>query len=95
MATTKADLVDRVSRSVGASITKRDCALVVDALVAELAGAVQGGETVELRGFGTFKTVLRSPRVARNPRTGQPIRLEARNVPQFRPSKSFQSGIRG
>ena len=61
-----------------------DC--VFDAIIARLA---EGGR-VELRGFGTFSTRSRDGRTGRNPRTGEPVTVEAKRVPYFKPGKEMR-----
>jgi DNA-binding protein HU-beta len=61
----------------------------VDALVATIAEALRGGETIELKGFGRFSVVDTPVRSGRNPRSGKPIRIAAGRRVRFKPSKSL------
>ena len=70
---TKADLVEQVAEAIGPGVTKKDCALVVDGFLNAVKLAMTKGENIEIRGFGTFKVRKRKTRVARNPRTGDPV----------------------
>ena len=92
---TKADLVERVtaqiSRTAGPMISKKDCARVVDAFLESIKEALQGQKNIEVRGFGTFKIRRRKTRMARNPRTGDPVEVAARPVPVFKPSKELRA----
>ena len=90
---TKADLVEQVAQAIGPGITKKDCAAVVDGFLNAIWMALADGRHIEIRGFGTFKVRHRRSRVARNPRTGEPVRVEARAVPVFKPSKNFRSQV--
>ena len=72
---TKADLVEQVAEAIGPGITKKDCALVVDGFLNAVKLALANGESIEIRGFGTFKVRKRKTRVARNPRTGDPVEV--------------------
>ena len=67
---TKADLVQRAAAAVGPRVAKKDCGLVVDAFLDAVKDALERGEGIEIRGFGTFKVRRRKRRTARNPRTG-------------------------
>ena len=70
---TKAGLVEQAAGVVGPRVTKKDCGLVVDAFLAAVKDALERGEGIEIRGFGTFKVRHRKARTARNPqdrRTG-------------------------
>lgn len=90
---TKADLVDQVAEAIGPGVTKKDCALVVDGLLNAVKQALARGEHIELRGFGTFKVRRRNSRMARNPRTGESVRVPSRHVPVFKASKTLRSQV--
>lgn len=90
---TKADLVEQVTEAIGPGITKKDCALVVDGFLNAVKRALTQGENIELRGFGTFKVRHRKARTARNPRTGDPVKVPPRKVPVFKASKHFRSKV--
>ena len=92
---TKADLVEQVTASIartaGPMISKKDCARVVDAFLDAVKAALKEQHNIEVRGFGTFKIRRRKTRMARNPRTGEPVEVAARPVPVFKPSKELRS----
>lgn len=90
---TKADLVEQVAEAIGPGITKKDCALVVDGFLNAVKHALSKGENIEIRGFGTFKVRKRKTRMARNPRTGDPVEVPSRAVPVFKPSKHLRSRV--
>jgi len=90
---TKADLVEQVHEAIGPGVTKKDCAAVVDAFLNAIKLAIAEGEHIEIRGFGTFKVRERRTRMARNPRTGDPVRVPARAVPVFKPSRLFKEEV--
>ena len=90
---TKADLVEQVAEAIGPGVTKRDCALVVDGFLNAVKHALAGGRHIEIRGFGTFKVRERKERMARNPRTGEPVRVPARSTPVFKPSKFLRAEV--
>ena len=60
-----------------------------DALIDTIAAALKRGETVQLKGFGTFSVAETKPRTGRNPRTGKLIAIPARRRVRFKPSKSL------
>lgn len=95
MSMTKADLVEHVteaiSRTAGPMISKKDCARVVDAFLDAIKDALKEQRNIEVRGFGTFKIRNRKTRMARNPRTGEPVEVSARPVPVFKPSKELRA----
>jgi integration host factor subunit beta len=92
---TKADLVEQVTaamaRTAGPLISKKDCARVVDAFLDAIKQALKEQHNIEVRGFGTFKIRRRKTRMARNPRTGDPVEVAARPVPVFKPSKELRA----
>ena len=90
---TKADLVEQVAEAIGPGITKKDCALVVDGFLNAVKHALAKGENIEIRGFGTFKVRRRKTRMARNPRTGDAVKVPSRAVPVFKPSKHLRSRV--
>jgi integration host factor subunit beta len=90
---TKADLVEQVADAIGPGITKKDCALVVDGFLNAVKVALAHGENIEIRGFGTFKVRRRKTRMARNPRTGDPVKVPMRSVPVFKPSKHLRTRV--
>lgn len=96
---TKADLVEKVTaniaRTAGPMISKKDCARVVDAFLAAVKDALAEEHNIEIRGFGTFKIRRRKTRMARNPRTGEPVQVAARPVPVFKPSKELRGMVAG
>ncbi len=92
---TKADLVERAADAVGPRVTKKDCGLVVDAFLDAVKDALERGEGIEIRGFGTFKVRHRKPRTARNPRTGEPVEVPARAAPVFQPSSLLRDRVTG
>jgi integration host factor subunit beta len=100
---TKADLVEQVTASIARTagpmiskkdcpmISKKDCARVVDAFLEAVKEALKQQHNIEVRGFGTFKIRRRKTRMARNPRTGDPVEVAARPVPVFKPSKELRA----
>lgn len=94
---TKADLVERVTamiaRTAGPMISKKDCARVVDAFLDAVKDSLAEQHNIEIRGFGTFKIRRRKTRMARNPRTGEPVEVAARPVPVFKPSKELRTRV--
>ena len=85
---TKAELVEEVARA--AELNKRDAEVIVETVFDSIIGALHGGEKVELRGFGSFRTRERGPRRGRNPKTGEPVDVPAKRVPYFKPGKELK-----
>ncbi len=81
----KSELVGVVAEKTG--LSKADVARALDDALAEIRRTVAGGETVALRGFGTFRLSERSARKGRNPRTGEEIEIAASQSLAFKASK--------
>lgn len=88
---TKADLVDRIANGTG--LTKIETEAVVNGFIATVIQALIDGESVELRGFGSFRVQHRAARTARNPRTKEKVEIAERDVPVFKPSKDFREAV--
>jgi DNA-binding protein HU-beta len=89
----KKELIDSVASTTGES--KRTVADVLDATVEQIQKQVKKGERVSLPGFGTWSRRQRSARVARNPRTGEEIKVKAAKVPAFKPGATFKDFVSG
>jgi DNA-binding protein HU-beta len=89
----KQELIDAVAAATGES--KRTAGDVLNAFIETIEGQVKKGERVSLPGFGTFERRARSARTARNPRTGEEIKVPATKVPAFKPGATFKSSVSG
>lgn len=85
---TKAELVDEVGRE--ATLTRKHSEVIVDAVFSTIAEALQRGDKIELRGFGSFRVRRRGSRTGRNPKTGQGVVVPAKKVPYFKPGKELR-----
>ncbi len=88
MTVTKANLVEEVLTL--KDLTRRDGEVVVDTVFDAVIGALQKGDKIEIRGFGSFRIRERKPRVGRNPKTGAKVEVPAKRVPYFKPSKELR-----
>ena len=86
----KGDLVNEVAKVVG---TKKEAQAAVDCLFDTITKTLKKKQDVTLAGFGTFKVSKRKARTGRNPRTGEEIKIKARNAPKFSPGKSLRSAV--
>jgi DNA-binding protein HU-beta len=84
---TKQDLVAGVAKK--ARLSHNDAREAVEATVAYIKEAIARGDTVELRGFGTFGRKHRAEKKGRNIAKNTPVIIPARDVPYFKPSKAF------
>lgn len=85
---TKADLIDEVAQVV--EMTRKDSETIVETIFDSVVRALHQGEKIEIRGFGSFRTRQRQPRVGRNPKTGARVDVPAKRIPYFKPSKELK-----
>ncbi len=87
----KSDIVDIVARGTG--LTKLETSAVIDGFLATVKYALENGERIELRGFGTFCLRERQEKHIRNPRTGKMMHIPHRIVPDFKPSPQLKRSV--
>jgi len=92
-AMTKADLIEEVSRL--AELTRKDSEIIVETIFDSVVRSLRVGDKIEIRGFGSFRTRQRKPRVGRNPKTGARVEVPAKKIPYFKPSKELKDLING
>jgi nucleoid DNA-binding protein len=80
--------VDRVE-----GLTRKDAVILVDGLFEDIQAAVTAGEAVKIPGFGQFKVRDRAARMARNPATGEQVRVPAKRVFKFLPAKALKEAV--
>lgn len=91
-AITKSEIIRRVAARFPNAFIK-DVNQVVDVVFQQIASSLCSGKRVEIRGFGAFTIRKRKPRVARNPRTNEPVTLSDRFVPYFRAGKEIKDRL--
>ncbi len=85
---TKAELIEEVSRVV--EMTRKDSEVIVEAIFDSVVRSLRAGDKIEIRGFGSFRTRQRQPRVGRNPKTGTRVEVPSKRIPYFKPSKELK-----
>src|ERR1700747_2254924 len=85
---TKADLIDEVSRL--AELTRKDSEVIVETIFDSIVRSLRVGDNIEIRGFGSFPCRQRTARVGRNPKTGDRVKVPAKKIPFFKPSKELK-----
>ncbi|MBE9543881.1 MAG: HU family DNA-binding protein [Proteobacteria bacterium] len=89
---TKAELVEKAAKD--AKVSKVAAAAALNSFIGSVTKALKKKDgKVTLVGFGTFSKVRRKARKGRNPQTGEPIKIKARNVVKFRPGKKLKEAI--
>src|SRR6202795_4228259 len=85
---TKAELIEEVSRVV--EMTRKDSEVIVEAIFDSVVRSLRNSDKIKIRGFGSFRTPQRQPRVGRNPKTGARVDVPAKRIPYFKPSKELK-----
>lgn len=88
----KAQLVEAIADKMGG---RQQAADAVDAVLDAIVRAVVGGERISVTGFGSFEKVDRPARYARNPQTGERVRVKKTSVPRFRAGQGFKDLVSG
>ncbi len=89
----KAELIDELTAKLDTD--RKTATQAVEQMVDSIVRAVNKGESVTITGFGVFEKRRRAPRVARNPRTGETVKVRATSVPAFRPGAQFKAVVSG
>lgn len=89
----KAELIDELTVKLDAD--RKTATAAVEHIVDTIVRTVNKGESVTITGFGVFEKRRRAPRVARNPRTGETVKVKATSVPAFRPGAQFKAVVAG
>lgn len=88
----KQEVVSKIAKDTG--ITKTTAAAAVDSLIDSITRSLKKGDAVSFVGFGTFKVSNRKARTARNPQTGDAIKIPKRRVPRFSAGKALKQAVR-
>ena len=88
---TKADLIEEVSRVV--EMTRKESEVIVEAIFDSIVRSLRANDKIEIRGFGSFRTRQRQPRIGRNPKTGARVEVPAKKIPYFKPSKELKDVV--
>jgi integration host factor subunit beta len=91
MPVTKSDLIEQLSESL--KLPKGKAELVVNVMFDSMVAALQRGERIEIRGFGSFEVRNYKPYEGRNPRTGEPVHVKAKRLPFFKVGKELRERV--
>jgi DNA-binding protein HU-beta len=86
----KAELIEALSGRLG---DRKSATAALDAVLSEIQNAVTKGDKVSITGFGVFEKRVRAARTARNPRTGEAVKVKKTSVPAFRAGASFRDMV--
>lgn len=89
---TKSDLIVHIARS-NQDLTIREAEILVETIFDAMIDALNKGDRVEIRGFGSFSVKQRKPRIGRNPKTGESVPIPEKRVAHFKVGKQLQERI--
>jgi integration host factor subunit beta len=89
---TKSELVERLSY-VNGTLNKKEAELVVNTIFDSIGNALLEGDRVEIRGFGSFTVRERDAREARNPKSGQVVKIPNKKTPFFKTGKELRERV--
>lgn len=88
----KQALVEMVHGKIGS--TKVMAEEVVESIIEEITKTLKRGNEVSIAGLGIFSVKTRAARMARNPKTGEQVKVAATRVPRFRPAKALKDAVK-
>lgn len=89
---TRSDLIQRLSTSFP-QLTAADVKMSVQLILGDLSNALAKRGRAEIRGFGSFTVNCRPPRSGRNPKTGESVKVPAKDVPHFKAGKELRERV--
>lgn len=89
---TKSELIERLA-SLQDQLSSKDVELAIKMILEQMSETLASDERIEIRGFGSFSLHYREPRVGRNPKTGEAVRLDGKYVPHFKPGKELRDRV--
>ncbi len=85
---TRSELIEKIANK-NPHLMVKDVERIVAVVFDKIINSLANGDRVEFRGFGAFSVRQRTPRVAKNPRTGEQVKVEERNIPHFKTGKQL------
>jgi len=89
---TKSELIERLSTK-QVHLSPKQIEDAVKEIIEHMADTLEGGQRIEIRGFGSFSLHYREPRLGRNPKTGDQVALDGKFVPHFKPGKELRERV--
>lgn len=89
---TKSELIERLSTASG-TVNKKEAELIVNTIFDSIGDALVDGDRVEIRGFGSFTIRERDAREARNPKSGEIVRIPNKKTPFFKTGKELRERV--
>ena len=88
----KSELIEVLCKKLP-DLQPRDVELALNCMLEQMAEILESGERVEIRDFGSFNLKIRQPRLARNPKTGEAVKLPSKSVVHFKPGKQLKDRV--
>ncbi len=89
---TKSELIESLMRS-NPTLPIKVVENSVKDLLEHMSLSLEDGDRIEIRGFGSFSLHCRQPRIGRNPKTGEQVKLDAKCVPHFKAGKELRERV--
>ena len=89
---TKSELIEKLVRS-NPTLSVKIIENTVKELLEHMSQSLTEGDRIEIRGFSSFSLHYRQPRMGRNPKTGEQVKLEAKSVPHFKAGKELRERV--
>ncbi|MBL8482606.1 MAG: integration host factor subunit beta [Rhodocyclaceae bacterium] len=89
---TKSELIERLAERFPQLVAK-DAEYAVKMILDAMSGALSSGDRIEIRGFGSFALSYRPPRMGRNPKSGEKVRVPEKYVPHFKAGKELRERV--
>ncbi|OHB33168.1 MAG: integration host factor subunit beta [Desulfuromonadaceae bacterium GWC2_58_13] len=89
---TKSELIERLS-FVSGSVNKKEAELIINTIFDSIGDALVSGDRVEIRGFGSFTIRERDAREARNPKSGEIVKIPTKKTPFFKTGKELRERV--
>lgn len=89
---TKSELIERLTTQ-QSHLSSKVVEDAIKEMLDHMGDTLANGERIEIRGFGSFSLHYRAPRVGRNPKTGEKVELEGKQVPHFKPGKELRERV--
>lgn len=89
---TKSELITAIAQSYP-QLSASDADIAVKTILEAMTDSLANGQRIEIRGFGSFSLSERSPRVGRNPKTGEKVQVPGKKVPHFKAGKQLREEV--
>lgn len=74
-------------------LSAKEVESTIKEMLEQMTQTLEGGDRIEMRGFGSFSLHFRAPRTGRNPKTGTSVELDGKYVPHFKPGKELRERV--